>query len=67
METTSKLCMTTDEAAFMLNISKSKLYQLLRDNAIPSVRVGRKILIPTKELEEWLHTQVSCNRNLKTE
>ena len=67
METTSKLCMTTDEAAFMLNISKSKLYQLLRDNAIPSVRVGRKILIPTKELEEWLHTQASCNRNLKTE
>ena len=63
----SKLCMTTDEAATQLNISKSKLYQLLRENAIPSIRVGHKILIPTEELKEWLHTQSTHDRNLKTE
>lgn len=63
----SKLCMTTDEAATQLNISKSKLYQLLRENAIPSLKVGRRILIPTKELKEWLHSQSTHSSNLKTE
>lgn len=62
----SKLCMTTDEASVQLNISKSKLYQLLRDNAIPAIRVGRKILIPTEELRAWLHTQSTYSGNLKT-
>lgn len=63
----SKLCMTTNEAAEQLNISKSKLYQLLRENAIPSVRVGRKFLIPIQELKEWLHTQSTHDSNLKIE
>lgn len=63
----SKLCMTTNEAAEQLNISKSKLYQLLRENAIPSVRVGRKLLIPIQELKEWLHTQSTNDSNLKIE
>ena len=62
----SKLCLTAKEAALQLNISISKLYQLLRDGDIPSFHVGRKILIPTHELEQWLHTQATCDRNLKT-
>lgn len=62
-----RLCLTTDEAAGQLHISRSKLYQLLRENALPHIRVGRKILIPADELKEWLHTQSTHDRNLKTE
>lgn len=67
VETTSKLCMTVSEAATQLNISRSKLYQLLRENAVPSIRVGRKILIPTEELREWLHLTSTHSSNLKSE
>lgn len=52
----SRLCLTTDEAAGQLHISRSKLYQLLRDGTIPHIKVGRKILIPSAELKEWIHT-----------
>ncbi|WP_074739889.1 helix-turn-helix domain-containing protein [Ruminococcus sp. YRD2003] len=61
----SKLCLTVSEAAIQLNISRSKLYQLLRDGDIPHMKVGRKILIPSAELREWLHTQSTYSSNLK--
>ncbi|MBR4626092.1 MAG: helix-turn-helix domain-containing protein [Ruminococcus sp.] len=63
----SSLCLTPKEAADQLHISRSKLYQLLRENAIPSIRVGRKILIPTEELKRWLHTTSTHSSSLKTE
>ena len=53
----SQLCINPTEAAKQLHISRTKMYELLRQNVIPHVRLGRRILIPTKELERWLHEQ----------
>ena len=53
----SQLCINPTEAAKQLHISRTKMYELLRQNVIPHVRLGRRILIPTKELEHWLHEQ----------
>ena len=53
----SQLCINPTEAAGQLHISRTKMYELLRQNVIPHVRLGRRILIPTKELERWLHEQ----------
>lgn len=49
------LCVTPTEAAKLLSIGRTKMYSLLKSGKIPSIRVGRKILIPTAELEAWLH------------
>ena len=49
------LTLTPTEAAKQLHISRTKMYALLRQNVIPHVRLGRKILIPTQALTEWLH------------
>lgn len=53
------LTLTPIEAAHLLRIGRTKMYALLRQNVIPSVRLGRKILIPTQALTEWLQQQAS--------
>lgn len=53
----SQLCINPTEAARQLHISRTKMYELLHHGVIPHVKLGRRILIPTKELERWLHEQ----------
>ena len=50
-------CLTPAETASQLGICKAKVYQMLRENALPHVRVGRRILIPTYPLKDWLNMQ----------
>ena len=56
------LTATPKEAAAMLQISMPTMYALLhrRDDPIPSVQVGRKLLIPRAQLETWLDRQAQA-------
>ncbi len=51
------LCLSPSEASKRLGLGRTKFYALLKANQIPHLRVGRRILIPVKELEKWLHEQ----------
>lgn len=51
------LCINTSEACKMLGLGRTKLYTMLKEHQIPHIRVGGRILIPVKELENWLHEQ----------
>lgn len=42
------------EAAALLAISRTKLYELVEQGAIPHVRVGQSIRIPRRRLLAWL-------------
>jgi excisionase family DNA binding protein len=46
--------LTVVEAARVLGISRSKLYELLADGEIPSVRIGRSRRITMSALEEFI-------------
>jgi excisionase family DNA binding protein len=43
----------------MLGIGRSKVYSLIREETIPSVRIGKSIRVPAQSLEEWLVGMVS--------
>ena len=51
-----RLCVTVPEAAEMLGMSRNFAYQLVREGKLPSIRFGKRILIPiaalTKMVEE---------------
>lgn len=49
-----KLIYTTNEVSELLGIGLSKVYELLSQNVLPHVKVGRKYLIPKRGLEKWL-------------
>ena len=53
----SPLTLTVREAAAALGVSRNKVYDLVAENRIPHVRLGRLIKIPRRGLELWLESQ----------
>lgn len=53
---------TTKEAARVLQISKSKLYQLMKsDPTFPAVQLGRKWIVYRSKLPEWFDKRSNSN------
>jgi excisionase family DNA binding protein len=52
----TKLILSIKEVAEYLDISRTKVYQELRDGHIPHHRLGRRIVIPVAAFEEWLRS-----------
>ena len=50
----AKLVLSVPEAAELLGISKSKMYEIVRIKGFPAVRVGKRVLVNAKRLEAWL-------------
>ena len=50
--------LTVDEAAKLLGISRNLAYELVRLGQIPSVRLGRRIVVPRAALERLLEEVV---------
>jgi excisionase family DNA binding protein len=46
--------LTVDEAAKVLRISRQSAYQAVRAGEIPTVRIGRRLLVPRAQLEQML-------------
>ncbi len=55
----SKAVLTVPEAAQLLRISRNLAYELVQQNALPHVRLGRRILIPRRVLEGWMEREAS--------
>jgi len=45
---------TIPEAAAILGIGKSKVYDLIANEGLPKIKFGTAVRIPVKALEEWL-------------
>ena len=57
---------TIEEAAEILGIGRSSAYQAVRSGEIPTVRVGRRLLVPRAALERMLQFPPDKGaRNLK--
>jgi len=54
--TAARLLLTVPEAAAVLAISRSKLYELLASGALESVRIGGSRRIPVTSLEAYVAT-----------
>ena len=48
-----KLLLRVQEAADALGVSRSTIYHMVAEDAIPSVRVGRLVRIPLDRLQHW--------------
>ena len=48
--------LTMNEVQEVLGIGKNLCYDMLRAGTIPSIRLGRKIIIPKHSFYEWLNS-----------
>lgn len=49
-----KLLLTPEEAAQSLNISRTKVFELLQAQALKSVKIGKSRRIPTDAVREYV-------------
>ena len=47
-----RLTMSVEEASEALGISRSLAYELVRGGEIPSLRLGRRVVVPARALED---------------
>ena len=52
-----KMLLTVDELRKAAGFSRPMAYQLVNRADFPKVRIGRRIMIPVKQFEEWLARQ----------
>lgn len=45
---------SVEELAAELNLSRAKTYEALRKGQIPSIRVGKRFIIPRAAVRRWL-------------
>jgi excisionase family DNA binding protein len=45
---------TIDEVALRLGVSRNHIVRTVRSGELPSIWLGRRILIPVTEYEKWL-------------
>lgn len=50
------LTLTVKEVAAVLNISRGLAYKAVRDGTIPTIRIGRRILVSRRALDRLLET-----------
>lgn len=48
------LTLTVDETAKLLRISRNTAYMLANEGKLPVVRLGRRLLVPKKRLDDLL-------------
>ncbi len=48
------LALTVVEAAWLLRVSRNRTYELVAQGRLPDVRLGSRILIPRRGVEEWI-------------
>ena len=52
------LTMTVEEAAAVLGISRGLAYQAARDGSIPTIRIGRRLLVPRRAIVKLLEIPI---------
>jgi excisionase family DNA binding protein len=57
------LTITVHEAARLLRISRTLAYEAVRNGTLPSVKIGRRLLIPIAALERMLEGTAQHDTN----
>ena len=54
MSESERLTLTIEETARLLRVSRGTAYQAAREGQLPTVRLGRRLLVPRHALERML-------------
>ncbi len=52
-----KLTLSVPEAAQIVGVSQSKMYEIVKIKGFPTIHIGRRLLVSVKGLERWIEEQ----------
>ncbi|MDP9370105.1 MAG: helix-turn-helix domain-containing protein [Chloroflexota bacterium] len=58
------LLLRAEEAAKILSLGRSTIFQMLASGELPVVRIGRSVRIPRSELEIWIRARTERAEDL---
>lgn len=56
-----RVCISVEEVAKLLDISRSNAYSLVKDPKFPKLTIGRTIRVPIKQFFAWIEA-TSCEK-----
>ena len=57
--TIEPLLLTIPQVSAMLGLGRSKIYDLIREEGLPTARFGTAIRVPAEELKEWVRRRIA--------
>lgn len=54
------MSLCADDVAAVLNISRSNAYKLMNSQDFPTIRIGKRKIVPRDRFIEWINQQVSA-------
>lgn len=57
VSTEERVVLTIEEAGVLLRVSRSTAYQAARSGELPTIKIGRRLLVPVKALERLLQKE----------
>ena len=52
-----RLTLSVPEAAEIIGVSPSKMYEVVKIQGFPCVKLGKRLLVSAKGLEKWIEQQ----------
>ncbi len=62
-----KLLLKPMEAAEMIGVGRSRIYELLSSNSLESIKIGRSIRISFRALNKWVEQQETDQKGSSSE
>lgn len=53
-----KVLLSVDEMRKLTGFSRPMAYQVVNREDFPKIRIGRRIMVPAKQLEKWVESQM---------
>jgi excisionase family DNA binding protein len=58
---TQKLLLNASEAGALLGVSRETVYRMVGRHELPHVRLGSRVVVPRRELEQWISEQAQAS------
>lgn len=55
------IMLNADQLAQVLGISRAGAYQLMHAKGFPTIRIGKRMVVPKQELMDWLNDRLKDN------
>lgn len=57
VESNQPVCYTMKDLERLFPLGRNSLHRMVKQDGFPSIRIGRRILVPVEGLNQWLRDQ----------
>lgn len=58
------ITLCADDISVLLGISRAGAYMLMHEESFPTIRIGKRMVVPKDKLIEWMDGQLQCEKIL---